>query len=225
MRGSREAPIGASRARRSRRAKVPLSGGGGRWRRRVGGIFEGTRRPVGEFVCGQIEVQVARRGASNARAEQLRRGGGRERARVGRPSGGRQIFTPAGAKSIPGGVKLTPGGMERLQRLHVRCNLVLCTILARPKVLVFQHNILASSWMIVRISPPPPTSGDRVAQTQYLAHCPYVPTPTPRAECRRLSLRPRLATPHRFCRASHSRNCKTGSLGGTVMFCRQSSGG
>ena len=59
MRGSREAPIGASRVRWSRWAKVPLSG-----------IFEGTRR-LGEFVCGRIEV--AQRGASNARAGQPRR--------------------------------------------------------------------------------------------------------------------------------------------------------
>ena len=81
-----------------------------RWRKRVGGIFEGTRR-LGGFVCGWIEV--ARRDASNAHTGQPRRGAeGVTRGEV-EPSGGRQIFTPAGVKGTPGGVKVTPGGVEK----------------------------------------------------------------------------------------------------------------
>ena len=87
-----------------------------RWRRRVGGIFEGTRR-LGGFVCGWIEV--ARRGASNAHTGQPRRGAEGVTRGENEPSGGRQIFTPAGVKGSPGGVKLTPGGMEKLQLWEV----------------------------------------------------------------------------------------------------------
>ena len=54
-----------------RPTKVPMSGSGGMSAACHGGIFEGTRR-LGGFVCGRIEV--ARRGASNARAGQPRRG-------------------------------------------------------------------------------------------------------------------------------------------------------
>ena len=71
MRGSREAPIGPSRAQRGRWAK---EGADERQRRHVGGIFEGTRR-LGGFVCGGIEV--ARRGASEAHRMRVR--GSRER--------------------------------------------------------------------------------------------------------------------------------------------------
>ena len=95
MRDSREAPIGASRARRGRWAKVPFVE---RWRRRVGGIFEGTRR-LGGFVCGRIEV--ARRGASNARAGQPRRGAEGVTGGEVEPSGGRQIFHPGGGERYP----------------------------------------------------------------------------------------------------------------------------
>ena len=85
-----------------------------RWRRRVGGIFEGTRR-LGGFVCGRIEV--ARRGASNAHAGQPRRGAEGVTGGEVEPSGGRQIFHPGGGdvKGTPGGVKVTPGGIEKLQ--------------------------------------------------------------------------------------------------------------
>ena len=90
-----------------------------RWRRRVGGNFEGTRR-LGGFVCGWIEV--ARRDASNAHTGQPRGGAKGVTGGEVEPSGGRQIFTPAGVKGTPGGVKVTPGGMEKYNFGKFRVN-------------------------------------------------------------------------------------------------------
>ena len=95
MRGSREAPNWVWRARRGRSVG---EGALERWRRRVGGNFEGTRR-LGGFVCGRFEV--ARRGASNARAGQPRRGAEGVTGGEVEPSGGRQIFHPGGGERYP----------------------------------------------------------------------------------------------------------------------------